>query len=66
MEAWEVARNEILIIFLLILSGIIAGFIWGKHSVQAPFRERRITRRTLIQRIKWNWSHRVRPRLVRA
>jgi len=66
MEAWAVARTEMIIILLLLFSGVIGGWIWGRHSVRAPFRERRITRRTLIQRLKWSWSHRIRPNLMRA
>ncbi len=66
MEVWQIARTEIIIIALLLISGVVGGFVWGKHTVQAPFRERRLQKRTLWQRLRWNWSHRIRPALVKA
>ncbi len=65
-EAWQVAKTEIILISLLILSGILGGMIWGRHSVRAPFRERRLTRRTPLQRLKWYWTHRFKPGVSHA
>ncbi len=66
VEVWQIARTEIILIAFMILSGVIGGLVWGKHTVQAPFRERRLQKRTLFQRIKWQWSHRIKPTLVKA
>ena len=61
MAAWHAYPEIIIIFFGSILLGVIVGLLWARHSIRAPFRERRLSRRTLLQRIRWRLQHRMRP-----
>lgn len=60
-EIWAAYYDVILLIMAAILVGVVAGIRWGQHSIKAPFRERRVERRTLIQRLRWFVYRRLRP-----
>jgi len=60
-EIWQEFYDIILIILGSVLFGVLIGLWWGHHTVQAPFRERRVEKRTLIQRIRWTFRRKLKP-----
>jgi len=61
VEAWMAHKTIIIIFVASILLGVVIGLWWGHHTVRAPFRERRLQKRTLWQRLRWTFDHRIKP-----